>query len=216
MGNKLRHLLAVLAAPALILTPAVAFASNTPNLSQTVNTGIITTDILQSDGTTPVTSPTVGFPALNRSFSCQTNTATLGDSSNRIYVTNFADMSGKSGWTLTMAATGAAGATWTAGSDTYKYNDATGSGCTNGQMTVNPAAGTITLDCNSKCTATGVTTGSSAAFNAGTVDNITLINSTNTAAWKGYLAGVGLSQKIPSAQAAGTYSLGMTLTATAQ
>jgi hypothetical protein len=42
------------------------------------------------------------------------------------------------------------------------------------------------------------------------------MSSTSGSAWEGYLTGVSLSQKIPATQAAGSYSLGMTITATAQ
>ena len=213
MLRYLRKPAAVIAGLSIIMLPALAYASNTPTLSQTVNAGTLTTNIYQSDDTTPVASPSVSFAAINRSFSCQTNTATLGDANNKLNVTNFGT---NNGWTLTMAATGGAASTWSDGTHTYKFNDATGSGCTNGQMTVDPSGSTLTLDCNSACTSTGVTKGSSTAYVSGTTDSVTLASSTSGSAWEGYLTGISLSQKIPASQAAGAYTLGMTITVTAQ
>ena len=213
MLRYLRKPAAVIAGLSIVMLPALAYASNTPTLSQTVNAGTLTTNIYQSDDTTPVASPSVSFAAINRSFSCQTNTATLGDANNKLNVTNFGT---NNGWTLTMAATGGAASTWSDGTHTYKFNDATGSGCTNGQMTVDPSGSTLTLDCNSACTSTGVTKGSSTAYVSGTTDSVTLASSTSGSAWEGYLTGISLSQKIPASQAAGAYTLGMTITVTAQ
>lgn len=213
MSKYTKRSLAAIAGLTLLFMPAAAFASNTPSLTQTINAGSLTTNIMQSDDATPVSSPSVSFPALNRSFSCQTNTATLGDTSNKVNVTNFAS---NNGWTLTMAATSGNTTPWSDGTDSYKFNDAAGSGCTNGQLTVDPSASTLTLDCQSACTSTGVTKGSSTAFVSGTTDSVTLLSSTSGSAWEGYLTGIGLSQKVPAAQAAGSYSIGMTVTVAAQ
>ena len=213
MKKYVTRLVTAVAAMSLLLVPAAAGASNTPTLNQTVNAGALSSNIMQNDDATPVASPSVAFPALNRSFSCQTNTATLGDANNKVNVTNFAS---NNGWTLTMAATGGAASTWSDGTHTYKFNDAAGSGCTNGQMTVDPSGSVLTLDCSSACTATGVTKGSSTAFVSGSTDSVTLLTDANGNAWEGYLTGIGLSQKIPATQAAGSYALGMTITVTAQ
>jgi hypothetical protein len=215
MGNKLRNLFAVVVATlALVLTPALVFASSTPNLTQTVNAGALTTNIFQSDDATPVASPSVAFSAVNKAFTCQTSTATLGDTNNKVNVTNLAT---NNGWTLTMAATGGASAVWDDGaSHTYSYNTAAGTGCTSGQLTVNPSVGTITTDCSSTCDGVTVTKGSSTAYVSGTADSVTLMSSASGSAWGGYLTGVGLSQKIPASQESGNYSLGMTVTVTAQ
>lgn len=213
MHAKLRN--AIITALALVglVTPAIALAANTPTLNQTVNVGTISTDILGADDTTPVASPTVSFTALNRAFTCQTSTGTLGDTNNRLYVTNFA---GGASWNLTIAATSGSTAKWTSGGNNYAFNDATGSGCTNGQLTVNAATGTITTNCSSVCNGVTVSKGASTAFVSGTTDSVTLLSASSGAAWKGYLTGVSLSQKVPAQQVAGSYTLGMTLTATAQ
>lgn len=208
------QLLAIILAAVGVLLPVAVLAAPTPTLNQTVNPGTLTADVLQGDGTTPVASPAVSFPAVNASFLCQTNTSTLGDASNRVYVSNLAN---NNGWTLTMAATSGAGTKWTTGANNYSFDDPTGTaaGCTNGQLTVDPSGGVVTLDCNSICTATNVTKGASTGFDSGTTDSVTLMQDSNGSAWKGYLTGVGLSQKIPGGQHAGSYALGMTITVTA-
>lgn len=215
MRGKSRSLALVLAAVGA-LVPVAVWAAPTPTLNQTVNPGTLSTDILQNDGSTPVASPTVTFSAVNKSFNCQTNTATLGDTNNKVYVTNLAN---NNGWTLTMAATSGAGTPWNDGTNNYSFDDPTstgeGTGCANGQLTVDPSGATLTLDCNSVCVSTGITQGSSTAYNNGTVDSVTLMQDANGDAWKGYLTGIGLSQKIPGGQSDGAYSLGMTITVTA-
>jgi hypothetical protein len=198
------------------LVPAAAYAANTPTFNQTINAGTLSFNIFQSDDATPVASPTVAFAAQNYAFTCKTSTATLGDTSNKLNVTNLA--SGVNTWNVAIAATGGASATWSdGGGHTYKYNDAAGSGCTNGQMTVDPSVGTLTNDCNGACTANAATVSKGGSF---TMDNsvprnsVTLFSDSAGTAWEGYLTGVSLSQQIPALQTAGSYTLGMTITLT--
>lgn len=213
MSTKSRGATTLVFALSLLIAPAIAFAATTPTLNQTINPGTLTADILQADGTTPVATPAVGFSAVTKSLTCQTTTATLGDSANRLYVSNLA---ANGGWTLAMAAASGPTATWTAGANTYKYNDATNTGCANGQMTINPTVATVNLDCSSTCSAASVSKGAQASYVSGTTDSVTLMSSNSGAGWRGYLTGVGLSQKVPANQASGSYSLPMTLTVTAQ
>jgi hypothetical protein len=214
MKKSLRDKLAIITGISILFAPIAAFAANTPTLNQTINAGTLSTNIYQSDDVTPVASPTVAFAAKNVSFSCQTSTATLGDTNNKVNVTN---MAANNGWTLAIAATSGFTATWTNGTNTYKFNDATGTGCTNGQLTVDPSVATLTDDCSSTCSDATVTKGSSTAFNhATTTDSVTLLSNSSGAAWEGYLTGISMSQKIPASQPSGSYSLGMTITATAQ
>lgn len=214
MKKQITRLAAILSGVAILLIPAAANASLTPSFTQTINSGTLTSNIYQSDDTTAVSSPGVAFAAQNFSFQCKTSTATLGDSNDKINVTNLA--SGINTWNIALAATGGFGSTWSDGSGhTYKFNDATGSGCTNGQLSVDPSAGTITDDCNSACTANDstVSKGTSSAFNhTGSVDSITLMNDSAGTAWEGYLTGINLSQKIPALQTSGSYTLNMTIT----
>lgn len=201
-------------------------AAPTSTFNQTINSGTLTTDILNASGVS-VASPAVGLSAKAFSFTCQSggnaSTGTFGSDSERIYVTNGDAADG--GWTLGIAATGGATAEWSnGGSHTYDFNDAGTSGCTDGvdtdtkagQLTVNPSAGAITTDCTS-CTATSITQGSSAAFAEGTVDSVNLLTAASGAddVWKGYLTGAALSQTIPAETPAASYSLNMTLTAAA-
>jgi hypothetical protein len=220
ISKRIRQSLVVLAGLSLVLVPAAAFASNAPNFTQTINAGTLTAGIVQTDDSTAVSAPAVAFGAQPFSFTCKTSTGTLFDGVNadsgQLNVTNL-DTSVNS-WTIALAATGGDSATWSDGTHTYKYNDATGSGCTYGQLTVDPSAGTVTDDCNSACASndsTVIKPGSSSAFlsSAGSTAPITLLSDTTAGAtWEGYLKNVGLSQKIPAQQHDGSYQLGMTVT----
>lgn len=204
-----RQLIALIPLVLGLAIPGTAIASTTPSLTQTINTGALTTDIYKSDDVTPVTSPVVAFPAQPYSFKCLTSTATLGDSNDLVNVTNLA--TGINTWTLAIAATGGTSATWTSGGNTYSYN---GSGCTGGQLTVDPSVATITDDCNSTCNNSTVTKGPATSFSGTTTTSATLMSDSSGTAWEGYMNGISLSQSIPALQQPGSYSLGMTITVT--
>lgn len=203
------------------------FSANTPNFTQTINSGVLATDILDNNRAT-VASPSVALGAKTFSFDCYSggtaSTGLLGTNTQRVYVMN--PDAADNGWTLTIAATSGNTSVWDAGAATdYDFNDPTGSGCTDGggdadafggQMTINANAGTLTTDCVS-CTTTNVTKGSSNAFNQGTTDSITLLSAASGSddVWRGYMTDISVSQTIPAEQVAGSYSLGMTLTVTA-
>lgn len=214
MRTKIRNVLAVVIVLGGLLVPSVAYASLSPSFTQTINTGALTSDIYQSDDATPVSSPSVAFAAQNYSFTCKTSTATLGDSSDKVNVTNLANSINT--WNIAIAATSGPTATWTNTTQTYKFNDSTGSGCTNGQLTVNPSVATLTDDCNSACTANDstVSKGTSTAFVSGTTNSVTLMSDSAGTAWEGYLTGISLSQQIPALQHSGSYTLPMTITLT--
>ncbi len=216
----------------LALTLVLAFsggslyAANTPNFTQTINAGVLATDILDSSRVS-VGSPTVALSSKTFSFDCYSggtaSTGTLGTNTERVYVMN--PDAADNGWTLTIAATSGATTAWDAGAATdYDFNDPGGSGCTDGgdadsfggQLTIDANAGTLTADCLS-CTTTNVTKGSSTAFNQGTTDSVTLLSAASGSddIWRGYLTNAGVSQTIPAEQVSGSYSLGMTLTVTA-
>ncbi len=111
-----------------------------------------------------------------------------------------------------MAATGGPGTTWTTGTYTYPF-DSTG-GADTGRLTVNPTTGTIT-PIGAGCTNTSVSVGTSDFFLNTTTDSIDLMAATTAGdigcRWD--LTGVSLTQRIPAGQQAGSYTLGMTLTA---
>lgn len=222
------HIVAGIIALVLLGTSTV-FAANNSNFTQSITAGSLATDIMNASRVT-VASPAVAMSAKTFSFDCQTggsaSTGSFGTNTERIYVTN--PDGADNGWTLTAGATGGNTARWANGGATqhFDFNDPTSSGCADnssgeadtnsGQLTVNPATGTITPDCAS-CTTTGVTLGSSTAYNQGTTDSVTLINAAagSNDVWRGYLTGVGMSQTIPAETPVDNYTLNLTLTSTA-
>jgi hypothetical protein len=167
-------------------------------------------DIVDGSGNS-VASPSVSMSATSEAFTCQTSTGSLGISTQKVRVTNTTPAD-KNGWTLDLAASST---NWSDGSGhTYKYNDRTGSGCTNGQLTVDPTSETITPE--SGCTTTGVSPLASTTSYTST-SPITIASAGSTASYYCYwdVTGLGLSQKIPASQAAGSYSIGLTMTLTA-
>ncbi|HEX6258439.1 MAG TPA: hypothetical protein VFZ48_03090 [Candidatus Saccharimonadales bacterium] len=183
--------------------------------------GSLGVDIVDAAGTT-VASPSLAMSGTSSSGACQTSTGTLGVSAQKIRTTN---TTATPGWSLSIAATGGVTANWSSGTATYDFNDATGSpaGCADGadadslagQLSINPSAGTVTPQAG--CTNTGVSLGSSAAFAQGTTDSITIASASASAQTNCYwdITGLALSQQIPALQAAGSYSLNMTLTVVA-
>lgn len=228
-SNKMKKILQriVVAVIAVGAVGAVGFtttyASNNASVTQTISAGTLTTDIRDASRVS-VASPVFPITAASFSFNCQTSTGTIGSNTQRIYVDN--PSSANNGWTLTIAATSGATATWanTGSTQTLDFNDPTSSGCSDGadadskagQMTLNAAAGTLTTDC-STCSTTSITKGTSTAFSQGSTDSITLLNaaaaSDDVGRW--YLTGVGVSQTIPAEQPADSYSIGLTATVTA-
>lgn len=227
--KKLRLIQAAMVVAGLLAFPAVAFAASNSTFNQTVNTGTLSTDIMDASRVS-VGSPSVAMSAKSFSFDCQAggsaSTGTFGTNTERIYVSN--GDAADNGWTLTIAATGGATARWQNGgaSQFMDFNDPTGStaGCTDGgdadttpgQLTLDPNAGTLTADC-AACTTANVTKGSSTGFNQGTVDSVTILNAAagSNDVWRGYLTGVGVSQTVPAETPADAYTLDLTLTVTA-
>lgn len=184
--------------------------------------GNLTVDIVNSTGT-PVASPSYAMSSSSVSFACQTSTGTLGDTNQRIRVDNGRNNSPN--WSMSIAATSGSGALWTGSSGTYDFNDPSGSpaGCADGgdsdskggQLTINPSVGTIGPQAG--CATTGITLGSSTAFNSGTVDSITLASAGATADSRCYwdFTGISLSQQIAPEQLGENYTLNFTVTVVA-
>ena len=156
-------------------------------------------------------------------FICDSTTTSIGDSSQRIEVSNF---TGTATWNLTFAATGGATSSWSdGGSNSYDFNDPGGSpnGCTDGgdtdsiagQLSVDPSAGTSTP--RAGCSNTGISLGSASAYNEGTIDSITLMSASSSAetscSWQ--LTGADVDQQIPQDQTNANYTINLTLTVTA-
>lgn len=209
----------------LVAVSAVAifvYASNTSNFTQTINPGTLSIDIV--DGSyVSVSSPSVAFPDVTFSFACQTNTATFGTASQKIYVKN--PDAADNGWTASIAGSSPT-AVWDGAASDYDFNDPGGTGCTDGgdadsvggQMTIDASVGTLTIGACSGCATTNVTKGSSNSFNQGTTDSITILSgaagSSDVGDW--LLTGVSVSQKIPGEQAAASdYDINMVLSVVA-
>lgn len=199
------------------------FGAQTSNFQQTINPGVLSIDIVDGSYIT-VGSPSLAFPAATFSFTCQTNTATFGTASQAIYVRN--PDAADSGWVASIAGS-ATTAVWDGAVSDYDFNDASGSGCTDGvdadsvggQMTVDPSVGTLAIGACASCATTSITKGSSTAFAEGTTNSITLLTaaagSNDIGDWK--FTGVSVSQKIPSEQAAASdYDINMTVSIVAQ
>lgn len=186
---------------------SVANAATTANskLSQTINPGVLSTDIRNSSNVV-VNNPTFSMAAKTVSFSQQTSTGTFGDNQNRIYVEN--PGAANNGWTLTLNALQPGSGEWSSGSGTYKYN----ANATTGQLTVNPSAGTITPVIGS---GTGVLKNVATAFSGNSPVRLMTASASADKVWAGYITGIGLTQAIPASQPAGTYTLPMVQTVTA-
>ncbi len=163
----------------------------------------------------PIGPTSFPMSATTSRFTCQTTTGTLTNSNAKIRAA--AGSNYTSGWTLSLGATGGAGATWSNGAgSTYSYNNPAGSGCTAGQLTVNGTGATYQHPCiNLGSGVTGFTGISS--FSSGSVDSITLMSASPSATREcfRYAYGYALTQQIPPEKRSGSYSLPMTLTMTA-
>lgn len=198
-------------------TPSYVLASSTSNFTQTINPGSLAVDIVDGSYVT-VGSPSVAMNAATFSFTCQTATGTFGTASQQIYVAN--PDAADNGWVVSLAASSPT-AYWNSAGTKMDFNDPTSSGCTDGadtdsykgQMTVDPSVATLAQGQSAHGVA-NVTKGSSAAFNEGTVDSITVLTgaagSVDIGDWT--LQGVSISQKIPAEQpAASDYNINLTL-----
>jgi len=219
----------VLFAMAAVSATSPAEAASNSNFTQVINAGVLSTDILDANRVA-VTNPAVSMSAKAFSFNCYAagtaSVGTLGSDSERLYVSN--PDGADNGWTLTLAATAGPSATWvSANSNKFDFNDPTGAtaGCSDGtdadaqagQLAVNPTVANLTTDCTS-CSLTGVSLGASSAFSQGITDSITLLNAgaSSSDVWRGFATNIMASQTIPAETPSDTYSLGLTLTATAQ
>ncbi len=183
-----------------------------------VSSGTLTVDVVDSSGNV-VTAPAVNMNPGSVQITHQVVSGVLGTSGEKIRANN--STAGGS-WNMTLAATAGSTGYWDSVTADYDFNDPTPLGydgadadLLGGQLTVNPALGTVTAQVG--CSNTGLALGSSGSFNQGVLDNITLLTAGTTTATNCYwdLTGIGLSQTIPAGQAAQSYSLPMTLTVTA-
>lgn len=204
--KKISGVIAVAAFVAAVAVPTAAHAALTADLSQVINAGTLSVDIVDGSNLS-VASPSVAFGAVNFDFACQDGTATLATASQKLQVKNPVN----AGVKVDINAETPATDVWSdGGTNSYNYNDATGAGCTNGQMTIgSDATFTQTAGAGSP---TQTTPGG--AFTGAT--SVTLLNNTGTVAYNADVTGFTLTQKIPAEQAAATYSLPMVVTYVAQ
>jgi hypothetical protein len=176
----------------------------------------VSVDIVDSGGT-PVGSPSVTMNSVIVTIGHQSATWVFSDASQKIRVTN---NSGNAQWTLTLAADAGPTAFWDGTLADYDFNDPTvnaGDGADadslGGRLSLNPIVGTL----GGTCTATGITKGSSSSFSEWVTNSITLLTAGSGADTSCYwdFTGIDISQTIPGEKPTGSYSLSMTLTATA-
>jgi hypothetical protein len=204
----MRKRLSVLAALAVIVAavavPSAAHAALSTNLSQVINQGTLSVDFVDGSNVS-IASPSVSFGAVNFSFACQPATATLGTASQKLQVKN----PKKAGVKIDLNTPVPATDKWTSGGNNYKYNDATGTGCTNGQLAVSGGSFTKTIGAN-----TPTYTMPGGAFTG--ASSVTLFNNTSNTAYDGDITNYTLTQQIPAEQTDGTYSLPMVVSYVAQ
>jgi hypothetical protein len=168
--------------------------------------GSLSVDIVDAGGVA-VVSPTVTFAAKTFDWSAQQSTSTLGISIAKIRINN---TTGTPAWTLSVAAASGPTALWESGSDNYDFNGSS----TTGRLQVDPSA--IVLTPQGGCSSNGISTNfSSFYFAQGTKDSIDIARANGSTDTNCYwdITGVGLTQDIPAAQALGSYSLALVLTA---
>jgi hypothetical protein len=200
-----------------------AYAASTATFYQVINPGVLSVDIV--DGSLEsVTDPSIDMSELSFSFECQSSTGTFGTATEQIYVQN--PFGANNGWTMTIAGSDPTGL-WQ-GTDgygdpaSYDFNDPDTAGCADGGdsdgfaglMTIDPSGGTVGNGLCQNCGTTGVSVGSSAAFEEGSVDSITILSgsaeSDDVGDWT--LQNVSIEQSIPPEQASGSdYSIELVL-----
>lgn len=168
-------------------------------------------------GGSPIGSPSISFPSLDRKILCQTNVTTLGDTNSRLRVTN---STANPQWNITIAATTGSASFWDNQSGgIYDFNDNTGMGCQDGsdidsiagQLTVSQSSANITPQ--SGCSNTGIALGSNTSFLEGSMDSITLVSANSSTGIGCYwdITDIGITQTIPAEQVSGGYTIDFTI-----
>jgi len=229
--DKRYYITNILLFTVLILSPIFAFLlivkygnvlSSTSSVTQVIEPGILSTDFVD-DSYQSISNPSVAMSNEDFSFICNSSSGTLGTSSQKIYVLNPDSADG--GWSLTIAPANTTDL-WVGSNGSYDFNDASGSGCSDGvdtdsyagQMSINPSVGTLVKGACPSCNTTGISKGSLASFSEGTINSITLLSADASSSDMGdwLLTGVSVSQSIPGEQPAGNdYDINLVLTVTA-
>ncbi len=187
----------------------------------TTSDGVFQTDIVDSGGT-PIANPSVTMSPAVKDVACNSSSGTLGTSSERLRVVNH---SANIPWSMSIAATDGTNALWTDGSALFDFNDPSGApaGCSAGADAdvyagqLSFAFGSASISPESGCSSSGVTLGSNAGFNEGTLDSVTLASAGSSAETGCYwdIQGIDVAQSIPGGQPSGNYSLDLTVTVVA-
>jgi hypothetical protein len=206
----------------------VAFSDGTPLTDSQALPEVRTTTGTLSIGfvnalNIPLVNPTMGFDVIVANTSWQQSNIGFSTPSQKLRIYNDLAMDG---WNVSIAPTDGPTALWNRTDNLAKYdfNDVGGDEVTGpqdgadsdllaGLLAVFPESSTIT----SSCSTSGLTRGITSVFVEGVTNSITLLSASNTAAMGcNYdLTNIGLSQAVPAAQAAGTYTLDMTVTVVA-
>jgi hypothetical protein len=183
--------------------------------------GSLGVGLVDSGGST-VSAPSFNLASLGFLFECSSTSGLIGQSSQRIRITN---TTASPGWTLSIAPSAGTTALWKNAGNTqsYDFNDSTSSGCSDGadadskggRMTIDPSVGVLSAQSGCTNANTSLTTGTS--FQEGVVDSITLLSASSSAQTNCYwdLTGVGVGQTVPAEQASDSYKLDLTVTVTA-
>lgn len=199
-----------------LVSVVIVSAAGTTHLSQSI-TGALDVQIVDGSGNA-VASPAVAFPAKAFAMASQTSATTLGTASEKMRITNPSGATDT--WTLSIAATSGATALWTNGTKQYDFNDANASAgdgadtdSAGGQMTIDPSGATIAGVGGTAIT--NISKGTVDSFVEGSTDSIDLMSASAGAVKPGQwdLTGISLSQSIPGAQASGSYTLDLAVTA---
>ena len=162
-------------------------------------------DIVDSGGT-PVISPMINFPSLDFSYNLQQATATLGDPSQIIRISN---KSAVSSWTVSVAASLGNTSLWNGATYSYDYNGS----LETGRLMIDASSASVVPELG--CDVAGITKNISTYFSQGITDQIDLVfsNENSPAGCYWDITGIVLIQDIPPLQQADNYSLLLTLTA---
>ena len=179
----------------------------------TIVTGSLSVDIVNQLGAS-VPDPSFAMSPLSVSLDSQTATGVLGESNQKIRITND---SVSASWVLSLAGDLTTNV-WGGTSHSYDFNDSSGAvdgadfDLVGGQMTVDSSVATINPAVG--CSSNGLSTGSSASFSEGAVDSIVLVSASALADVSCYwdITGIDLDQLVPAEQPADNYSLSVTIT----
>lgn len=191
----------------IIIFQVVSTAFTASRFLQSINPGNLRVNIVDENFNI-VSNPSIFFPPVTFSFSCQTNTATLGTASQGIYVKN--PQASNDGWTVSISASGKR-ELWRSSEASYDFNDVREFGCRDGpdadtvagMMTIGPdITSKLTTGTCINCSTNGITLGSTFSFQEGVVDSITLMTGSALADYSGdwLLTSIKVFQTIPAEQ----------------